>query len=175
LNGCTRKGRLLDLACGSGRHVRLALELGFEVMAVDRDAIAMASLPDAATAVRVDLEAEDAPARFFKPNAKQFDVVLVTNYLFRPHLQLVLDCVAPGGLLVYETFATGNAAFGRPSNPDFLLETREFLIRLSANWHILAYEDGIRDGRARIQRVAAIRDPEANLNALLAAHPVESA
>ena len=175
LNGSSRRGRLLDLACGSGRHSRLAIELGYEVLAVDKDALALAGVPQGARKLQADLESEDAPERFFRPNVKQFDVVLVTNYLYRPHFERMLDCVAPEGLLVYETFAAGNAQFGRPSNPDFLLQPRELLYRLNTDWHILGYEDGVCQGRARVQRIAAIRLPGLNSEALLAAHPVESA
>jgi SAM-dependent methyltransferase len=175
LSACPGKGRLLDLACGSGRHVRLALQLEFSVVAVDRDPILLDALPKAAHGVLADLESPEAPEQFFAANAAAFDVVLVTNYLYRPHFEHALDCVAPEGLLVYETFAAGNAAFGKPSNPAFLLEPRELLHRLGADWHVLAYEDGVRQGRARIQRIAAIKHRGEPDPALLGAYTLGQA
>lgn len=175
LTGCAGRGRLLDLACGSGRHVRLAQELGFDVVAVDRDPAVLAALPGEAVSVVADLESDQAPDEFFVPNASRFAVVLVTNYLYRPFLDHVLACVAPGGLLIYETFASGNAEYGRPSNPDFLLQPRELLERLNTNWHVLAYEDGIRSGKARVQRVAAIQCAGLPAAPMLASHLVEPA
>jgi SAM-dependent methyltransferase len=150
-------GTLLDFAAGAGRHARYAAALGYQVTAVDRDEAALQALRKQAPAVQImvaDLESLAWPLAGMK-----FDVVLCTNYLFRPRLEQLIDCVAPGGRLIYETFALGNARFGRPTNPDFLLLPGE-LLALAARraMHVLAYEDGIVRGArpARVQRIVVL-------------------
>lgn len=121
-----KAGEILDLACGSGRHARYLAGLGYAVTAVDRDAEAISGLQGIAgiRAVQLDLEGAAWPLA-----GRQFAGIVVTNYLWRPRLPDVLALLAPGGLLAYETFMLGNEAYGKPSNPDFLLrsgELREF-------------------------------------------------
>jgi hypothetical protein len=88
---------------------------------------------------------------------QQFDALVVTHYLWRPLFPTLLDSVAPGGLLLYETFAAGNESVGRPSRPDFLLQPSE-LLRLCADWHVVAFEQGFLENPARfVQRIAAFR------------------
>lgn len=87
---------------------------------------------------------------------KRFDVVVVTNYLWRPLLPTLLSSLAPGGLLLYETFAMGNEALGRPTRPDFLLQPGE-LLRVCADLQVVAYEAGALPDPARVvQRIAAL-------------------
>jgi SAM-dependent methyltransferase len=153
--------RVLDLAAGGGRHALLARSLGARVLAVDRDAAALSVLdraPGAAIETAV-LDLEDGP---WQLTAGAFDAVIVTNYLFRPRFALVCDLLAPGGLLIYETFAVGNEAFGKPSNPAFLLEEGELLVRSrAAGLTVIAYESGLTpsDRAAVVQRVCAVRPP----------------
>ena len=131
-------GRVLDLAAGSGRHARMLAALGHSVIAVDRDADAMKRLEGiAGIRTRVaDVEAGEWPYP-----GEVFAGVVVTNYLHRPLLPLLVDAVAPGGVLIYETFAAGNERFGRPANPDFLLEPGELLDAVRGRLRVLAYED----------------------------------
>jgi hypothetical protein len=99
---------------------------------------------------------------------RTFGAVIVTNYLWRPLMPVVLSSVAPGGVLLYETFATGNEKLGRPARPDFLLRPGE-LLRTFASLQVVAYENGFLDNPPRfVQRIAAIRP----LNE--ASSPVES-
>lgn len=85
--------------------------------------------------------------------------MLVTNYLWRPLLPTLLASLAPGGLLLYETFAQGNEAFGRPARPEFLLRPGE-LLQLCAGLRVLGYEEGFLPEPARcVQRIAAIQTP----------------
>src|SRR5512147_2158208 len=93
-------GAVLDLACGSGRHARWLDRLGFEVSAVDRDASLFADPPPGVALLGADLEAGPWPYP-----GTSFDLIVVTNYLHRPLLPTLIDALAPGGLLVYETFA----------------------------------------------------------------------
>ncbi|MDX1712103.1 MAG: methyltransferase domain-containing protein, partial [Rhodovibrionaceae bacterium] len=118
-------GEVLDLACGGGRHGRLFLERGHPVTFVDRDTSALADLGARGDAEIIEADLEDGAA--FPLAGRRFACVVVTNYLYRPILPTILDCVGSGGLLIYETFARGNERFGKPSNPDFLLRPGELL------------------------------------------------
>jgi SAM-dependent methyltransferase len=147
-------GTVLDLACGSGRHVRWLAAQDFRVTGVDRDALALATSKGHAELIEADLEAGAWPL-----GGRQFDAVVVTNYLWRETLPHVMAALAPGGTLLYETFAVGNERYGRPSNPQFLLRPGE-LIALARGLHIVAYEDGQLDAPPRcVQRIAAVRAP----------------
>jgi SAM-dependent methyltransferase len=159
-------GTVLDLACGSGRHASWLASLGHNlaVLAVDRNPAALAEIDTAGVVTRqVELEngPSDALDQLFQ--AQQFSGVVVTNYLHRPLLPLILDSVSAQGVLLYETFAAGNEQFGKPSNPDFLLQPGELLALLAADvassWHVLAFEDGFveQPQAAMVQRICAIR------------------
>jgi len=149
-------GEVLDLACGSGRHARLFASMGHPVLAVDRDpqALALAAGPGITT-LEIDLEAEDAHWPF-EPG--RFAGIVVTNYLHRPLFADLLKSLAPNGVLIYETFALGNEAFGKPSNPAFLLRPGELLeLAGQGGLHVLAFEDGVvaQPKPARVQRLCA--------------------
>ena len=173
LDRLPRGASVLDFAAGSGRHARAAAERGLQVLAVDRDEQALARLPDGQAAgsptIRsraVDLESGPWPFAAHE----RFDAVVVANYLFRPRFALLASLLAPGGLLVYETFAQGNERYGRPSNPAFLLAPGELFERAQrAGLTVLAYEAGLvqRPSPAAIQRVCAIRARGAEALALL--------
>lgn len=154
--------RVLDLACGSGRHVRWLAERGHRVTAVDRDAAAVAPLRDIAEVIVADIEQGPWPL-----DGRDFDAVVVTNYLWRPLLPRLVASVAPGGVLIHETFAHGHAAFGRPSRPDFLLQPGELLDAVRpAGLRVIAYEDGFLDGPPRlVQRIAAVRETGTSFSA----------
>ena len=149
-------GEVLDLACGRGRHAHLAAAAGHPVLAVDRDPAALAAAAGTGIDTQcVDLEGEGAVWPF-APG--RFAAVVVTNYLHRPLFGDLAAALAPGGLLIYETFALGNEAFGKPSNPAFLLAPGELLDRARAHGlHVLAYEDGVirKTRSARVQRIVA--------------------
>ena len=114
--------RVLDVACGSGRHVAWLISQGHQVTGLDRDAAALAQLPAGATALQADIESAPWPLP-----GQQFDAVVVTHYLWRALWPQLLESVRPGGVLIYETFAEGNAAYGKPARPDFLLRPGELL------------------------------------------------
>ena len=146
--------RVLDLACGQGRHSRWLMRQGHQVTAVDRDAQALAGLAGLAPWVRtLQTDLENGP---WPLEGREFEAVVVTNYLWRPLWPLILACLAPGGLLIYETFADGNASVGRPSRPEFLLQCGELLQRC-AGLRIVAYEDGfLHHPERHVQRIAAV-------------------
>ena len=148
-------GAVLDLASGGGRHSRLLLEAGHPVTAVD---IAVSGLADLAARDRLEVvEADLEDGRPFPLAGRRFAGVVVTNYLYRPLLPALVDAVAPGGLLIYETFARGNERFGRPSNPDFLLAPGELLEAVRGRLRVLAYEDLVVEEPkpAAVQRICA--------------------
>jgi SAM-dependent methyltransferase len=147
-----RGGTVLDVACGSGRHLRWLQAQGFAVTGVDRDAAAVEPLRALGRVIVADIENAAWPLV-----DETFDAVIVTNYLWRPLLSTIVASVATGGLLIYETFAAGNEAFGKPSNPNFLLHPGE-LLWACATLQVVAYEDGLlADPPRRVQRIAARR------------------
>ena len=147
-------GSVLDVACGSGRHVRWLAQSGFAVTGVDRDAQALAPLQGLAEIVLADLEASPWPFA-----GRRFDGIVVTNYLWRPLWPVLRASLTEGGVLICETFALGNEAYGKPSNPDFLLRPGE-LLEACRGLQVVAFEDGLLDAPARrVQRIAAVNNP----------------
>ena len=147
-------GSVLDVAAGSGRHARWLAARGHAVTAVDRDGAAMAPVSGIAELVVADIEGAPWPLP-----GRRFDAIVVTNYLWRPLLATLTASLAPGGVLLYETFAAGNETVGRPSRPDFLLAPGE-LLGAATGLRIVAYEDGfLADPDRYVQRLAAVREP----------------
>lgn len=152
-------GQVLDVACGPGRHLYWLQPQGFGLTGVDRDPAALASLAPLAQAGAeiVAADIENGPWPFA---GRSFDTVLVTNYLWRPRLRDIAEAVAPGGLLIYETFAQGQESVGRPSRADFLLAPGELLqLAAAAGLRVLAYEEGFLEQPAPrfVQRIVAAR------------------
>ena len=159
-----RTGAVLDLACGGGRHSRHFIASGHPVVAVDIDTRGVADLTGRSGLEIVTADLESGPWPFAD---RQFSAIVVTNYLHRPLFPSLLDALAPRGLLLYETFARGNARHGRPSSPAFLLRSGELLELAQGRLQVLAYEHGeVSSPKAAIvQRLAAINDltPAADL------------
>ncbi|MDA7415707.1 class I SAM-dependent methyltransferase [Xenophilus arseniciresistens] len=156
-------GRVLDVACGPGRHMYWLHAQGFQLCGVDRDPAALASLAPLAQA-GAQVLAADIENGLWPLAGQQFDAVLVTNYLWRARIAEIADCVAPGGLLIYETFAQGQESVGRPARAEFLLAPGELLqSAASARLRVIAYEDGFVDTPAPrfVQRMVAARAPAA--------------
>lgn len=152
------QGEVLDLACGNGRHARYFAALGHPVLAVDRDSEALATAAaQGITTMAWDLE---DPARAWPFEAGRFAAIVVTNYLHRPLFAQLAASLRDDGLLIYETFALGNEAFGKPSNPAFLLAHGELLAHAAAHGlSPVAYEDGMieRPKPAMVQRLCAAK------------------
>jgi SAM-dependent methyltransferase len=145
LREACRRGPLLDLACGRGRHALAAARLGIRVLALDRDRAALAALASTARAealpvapLRADVE---RPPRL-PLAAGRLGAVLVFRFLCRELAPELASCLAPGGLLVYETFTIHQreVAYG-PRNPAFLLRPGE-LPRLFPGLEVLELEEG---------------------------------
>jgi len=150
----SRNARVLDVAAGRGRHARLFAARGAHVVAVDRDADALADLRGVAG---IDVLVADLEAGPWPFAGATFDAIVVTNYLHRPLFTAIIDALAADGVLLYETFAVGHEALGRPTNPDFLLRENELLDVTRGRLTIVAFEQGRVDSDrpAIVQRLAA--------------------
>ena len=162
---------VLDVACGTGRHMRWFAGRGHPVTGVDNAPQSLQALADLVTTGRAETvlaDIENAPWPLLDAGRpRRFGAVVVTHYLWRPLLPLLLDSLAPGGVLLYETFARGNASVGKPSRPDFLLRPQELLAHCRA-LRVVAFEDGFCENPPRyLQRIAAVNaaqlppDPDA--------------
>jgi SAM-dependent methyltransferase len=147
------QSRVLDVACGAGRHMRFLSALEHTAVGVDRnpEAVALAQMHGEVTCADI----ENGPWPFA---GQTFGAVVVTHYLWRALLPQIVRSVAPGGVLIYETFAAGNERVGKPSRPDFLLQPGE-LLQATAGLRTVAYEDGFEPSPERfVQRIVAVRE-----------------
>lgn len=132
-----RGGRVLDVAAGSGRHARWLASRGHRVDALDRDQAALSAFESVPGVTTLCADIENGP---WPCERAAYAGVVVANYLHRPLFGEILAALAPGGILIYETFAAGNERFGRPSNPAFLLEPGELLDVVRGRLRVVAYE-----------------------------------
>jgi len=161
----TAGGTVLDLASGPGRHAVLLARRGFRVEAVDRDAEALAGIAAVAPGIVTRLAGLEGGAWPYCGRA--FDGIVVTNYLHRPLLSLLVDALAENGVLIYETFMLGNERFGKPSSPAFLLRPGELLELAGSGLTVVAFEQGAvaLPRPAMVQRICAVRGVAAQLPA----------
>jgi SAM-dependent methyltransferase len=150
-------GAVLDLAAGAGRHARFFAGRGHPVTAVDRNLDGMADLDPAGPIERVRADLEDGSP--WPLGGRQFAGIVVTNYLHRPLLPRLAEALAPGGVLIYETFAVGQGQFGRPSSENYLLRPNELLRAYEPLLTIVGFEHGIdhAPGPKAVQRLAAAK------------------
>lgn len=148
-------GTVLDIACGSGRHMQWFAQRGNPATGVDRSPEAVAVAAAFGESLQADIE--NSPWPLMRGNqVRQFSAVVVTNYLWRPLFPVIVQSLVPGGLLLYETFSQGHESVGRPSRPEFLLQPAE-LLSVFGNMRVVAYEEGFLHSPARfVQRIAAI-------------------
>ncbi len=143
-----KRGPVLDLACGAGRHALFFKDRGFDVVAVDRTPVDLPGI------IFLEKDLEDGSP--WPLEEYSFGAIVVTNYLHRPLFPRLAQSLAPGGVLIYETFMLGNERFGKPSNPAFLLRPGELKAAFSA-LEVLGFEEGeVRDPKpAMVQRICA--------------------
>lgn len=152
-------GRVLDVACGMGRHAYWFHGLNHAVVLVDRAQAAIDSIAlPPHTCEKIVCDIENSPWPFI---GRHFEAIVVTNYLWRPLLPILVNCLAPGGTLIYETFAQGNETVGKPSRLDFLL-CRGELLGVCQKLVVVAFEDGFMPAMGNqperfIQRIAAVK------------------
>jgi SAM-dependent methyltransferase len=151
-------GDVLDLACGGGRHARLLAGMGYRVEAVDRDAAALSTLAGVENVTTRCADLEGGPWPYY---ADVFDGIVVSRYLWRPLFPQIFNCLAEGGVLIYDTFMEGQQLYGKPSNPAFLLRPGELLELVGKRFTVVAFEQGEivgADGNPQmIQRICARR------------------
>ena len=147
-------GRVLDVACGRGRHLRYLRSLGLAVVGVDREEAALGAFKGSGG---IDIYVADIEAGSWPFAPAEFDGVVVTNYLWRPLFPRLVSTLRPGGVLIYETFATGNERYGRPSNPGHLLRPGELLHSVES-MAVIAFEQGSISAPkpSVIQRICAV-------------------
>lgn len=147
---------VLDIACGSGRHMKWLANLGHQVTGIDRSPEALLEAASYGATVLADIENGPWPLMNGR-NVQQFQALVVTNYLWRPLFPVMAESVAPGGFLIYETFSQGQETVGKPSRPDFLLQAGELLARFP--WfRVVAFEEGFLENPPRfVQRLVAQR------------------
>jgi SAM-dependent methyltransferase len=150
-------GTVLDLAAGGGRHVRMLRDAGYPVVAADRDTAALEAAFSNDPQCRI--EAIDLEEGGGWRLGGGYQGVIVTNYLWRPLLPALPAALAPGGVLLYETFMQGNERFGRPSCADFLLRPGELLEVFRDLLAVVAFEQGevAAPRPAVVQRLAAVK------------------
>lgn len=151
-------GRVLDVASGAGRNAVWLAQQGFRVTAVDRDAEALAILANLAP--RAETQVHDLEQDGWPYSSERFDAIVVCRYLHRPLLPYLVQNLAHGGVLIYETFMQGHEQYGRPKNTDFLLKNNELFDFFKPMMKIVAYEEGLLQlppNPAILQRIAAVR------------------
>ena len=160
------EGKILDFACGAGRHLRYCLEQGHAVVGVDNDLSRVEDLRENPQLELIEANLEDE--RPWPIKGRKFAAVLVCNYLHRPKLMELLEYVDEGGVLIYETYAKGNEKYRRPKNPAYLLAPGELLEVVSKDpgFYVMRYEHGLHLVRfpksstpelAVVQRICAVR------------------
>lgn len=146
-------GSVLDIACGAGRHMKWFAESGHTVTGIDRSPESLMAATPYGETILADLE--NGPWPLSGHRARQFDAVIVTNYLWRPLFPWITKSIAKGGFLIYETFSSGNETVGKPSRPDFLLRSGELLSAFN-DLHTMAFEEGFLENPPRfVQRLVA--------------------
>jgi len=153
-------GTVLDVACGYGRHAYYFAQKNHYITLIDRSQEAIESIAiEAPICEKVVADIENQPWPLI---GRQFDAVVVTNYLWRPLMPTLLASLATGGVLIYETFAVGNETVGKPTRPDFLLRSGE-LLEVCKNLHVVGFENGFTEAALEqtprfVQRIAAVRE-----------------
>jgi len=132
---------------------------GHHVTGIDRSPEALEAASALGDTVLADIENQPWPL-MTQGNVREFDAVVVTNYLWRPLFPVIAQSVTPGGLLIYETFARGNEAFGKPSRPDYLLKPAELLSCFGA-MRVIAFEEGYLENPARVMQRIVVQRPSA--------------
>lgn len=149
------KGRVLDVAMGTGRNAIYLAGLGFEVEGVDISSDAVNSALESARKAGVTIRARVADLEAgYNIEKSAYDVVICFNYLQRSLIPQIKGGLRKGGMVVYETFIVDQVQFGKPRNPEFLLKHNE-LLHMFSDFRCLRYREGIIEGRKAIASIVA--------------------
>jgi SAM-dependent methyltransferase len=157
IDALDRTRQVLDVACGRGRHALELAARGFRVHAIDAnpDAVAALARTAASASLPVTTGVVDLEGDHVDLGGADYGTVLVFNYLHRPLMSHLRDALAPGGILLYETFTIGQAQRGHPRNPLFLLQAGE-LPALVAPLRVIDAREGDFNGKL-IASVVAVK------------------
>lgn len=139
-----RGGKVLDVAAGGGRHARFFADHGHHVTVVDRNIDPLISLQESHNCEVIEADLEDGSP--WPVGGRTFDAVIVSNYLYRPSFDHLIESLASNGIFLYETFALGNEVYNRPRNPDHLLKSGELLELVGGRLQVIGYQHGILQG-----------------------------
>jgi hypothetical protein len=84
--------------------------------------------------------------------------ILVFRYLHRPLIPCINKALIKGGILIYETFTIEQPKFGKPHNPEFLLNPGE-LLEWFKDWEIIHHFEGIKEDPKRAVAQIVCRKP----------------
>jgi len=148
-------GRVLDIAMGNGRNAIYLAKAGFEVEGIDISEKAVDAAIKASKESGVSIKARVADLEnSYKIEPNAYDAIICFNYLHRPLIPQIKKGLRAGGLVIYETFIIDQAQFGRPRNPDYLLEHNE-LLEMFREFRCLRYREGIIDNRKALAGIVA--------------------
>ena len=132
-----KKGRVLDLACGKGRHSIFLSNYGYNVLAVDINQESLNCFNNKLIKKKIiDIE----NLKNWPLEKVNFDIIVVTNFLNRSIFSSIIKSINKNGYLIYETFSEGHQNIGKPSNPDYILKQRE-LISVCVELKLISYEE----------------------------------
>ena len=148
-------GRALDVAMGSGLNAIYLAEMGFDVDGVDISPEAVNNAMELARSAGVAINAriENLEDKYYIEKGV-YDVIICFNYLQRSLMPQIKDGLRKGGMIVYETFIVDQAQFGKPGNPDYLLQHNE-LLDMFRDFRCLRYREGIVEGTKAIASIIA--------------------
>jgi len=149
------RGRVLDVAMGTGRNAVYLAKKGFDVEGVDISPEAVRSTLDHSREAGVSLKARVADLESdYHIEKSACDVIICFNYLQRSLITQIKDGLRIGGIVVYETFTADQAQFGKPTNPNYLLKHNE-LLSLFDDLQCLYYREGIVEERKALASIIA--------------------
>lgn len=153
------RGRVLDVAMGSGRNAIYLARMGFAVEGVDISSEAIEGVLTLARQEGVSIKAhlEDL-TKMPRIDKEGYDLVICFNFLQRSLMPQIKDWVKPKGMLVYETFLVDQVVFGKPRNPEYLLKHNE-LLHTFLDFRVLRYREGIIEGKKAIASILAQKEP----------------
>ena len=148
----SKKNNILDFASGNGRHAINLVKSYSRITAIDKDVnkLNLYKNTENINTICFDLETDEE----WPLGKESFDVIIVTNYLYRPRIKELTSLLKKDGFLFYETFAVGNEKYGKPTNPAYLLKKRELINIFKNKFEIIYYFQGkvVSDKISIIQR-----------------------